>query len=252
MKIIINRIMIALYAIFLHLKNKIHCSKTDEKIVLIVFQQVFGDSVILSSALSGYMDLYSKGNGYRVIFLARPYILNFMEQVLPLPRGMEFVAVDFKRLVNEFAYFTDIIHKYGSLADTIIVPGDSLSVDLFATASAAKRRIGLVKPYRVSWPPHMAIFDRLAFNEEVTAGEDMMMLQRHRLLLNYLGNKAFKGHLPTLLEQNQLVKDKKYVTMCLGSSLRLKCWPVERFAQVADLIVEKYALPIYLCGGADE
>ena len=51
-----QRVKIALYALTKYLQNKFR-SQPKNKRVLIVFQQVFGDSILLLPALQGYMEL---------------------------------------------------------------------------------------------------------------------------------------------------------------------------------------------------
>lgn len=54
-----ERIKIAMAAVGIHVANKIR-KKPRNKRVLLIFQQVFGDSIILLPALEGYMELYHK------------------------------------------------------------------------------------------------------------------------------------------------------------------------------------------------
>ena len=41
---------------------------------------------------------------------------------------------------------------------------------------------------------------------------------------------------------------KSYVATFVG----VKCWPVERFQDIADWIIETYNIDVHLCGGAQE
>lgn len=102
----------------------------------------------------------------------------------------------------------------------------------------------------------MAHFYRAAYTEIVHPDKEDMMLQRHRKLINYLwglqGKKGeYRAALPQLLKKERMVKEK-YAVICPGSSRREKCWPIERFAEVADYVIEKFGLEIHLCGGANE
>ena len=55
-----QRILIAIYAIWRNLINRISPRCGQEGQVLILFQQVFGDAVVLTSVLQGYVDLFVK------------------------------------------------------------------------------------------------------------------------------------------------------------------------------------------------
>ena len=65
----------------------------------------------------------------------------------------------------------------------LIVPGTSLSAEIFSTISRANRKIGLLRCMNVEKPIPMAIFYKIAYTEKVIPPTDMMILQRHRLLL---------------------------------------------------------------------
>ena len=223
-----------------------------DKRILIIFQQVFGDAIILSGSLNEYIKLYPKSKGYRITLIARPYIISFMNSNLPISQDIHMEAVDFKRLVNDYAYYKEIVSKYRNYAETIIVPGTSLSAEILSCSCNAKRKIGLVRSRSVNRPFVMAVFYRRAYTETVVPKDDDMMLQRHRLLLHYLGLQNYKAKLPELLPKPKIIDEEKYAVFCLGSSSMVKCWPIEQFAKVADYIIDQYGWKIHLCGGAEE
>lgn len=227
-------------------------TKKDNKTILIVFQQVFGDSVLNQPALEEYTKLYPKEKGYTVRFLVRPSVLSFMKQVLPLPKDMIFEEVDFKRYLSDYSYYKVITDKYHDQASTIIIPGNSLSGLIFSTSCNAKRKIGVGRGFPTKKPFAMAMFYKVAYTEMVpsTKKEMVLLIQEH--LINYLGNKEYKGHLPTLLKKDKIINEDKYCVICPGSSEKAKCWPIDRFKDVADYVIEKYDMNIHLCGGSDE
>ena len=61
-----------------------------DKNVIIVFQQIFGDSVVIQNSLQEYAKLFSASEGYTVKILVRSSVLSFMKNVLPLPRNIQF------------------------------------------------------------------------------------------------------------------------------------------------------------------
>lgn len=247
-----QRILIALYALWRNLIGRF-CSprKGKPKQVLILFQQVFGDAVVLTSALQGYADLFVKQKGMKVTLLCKPAIAKFLSDVAPVPEDIKVETMDFKRSFNDFCYFKEVSLKYRRYADIVIVPGSSLSAELLSTTLIAQRKIGLTNVIRRKWPPQMVIFERLAYTGSVVPDFGSMMIQRHRILLNYLGLKGFKGKLPKLKSQTCIINGK-YCVICPGASIPLKRWPVDRFAIIADNIIEQYGYDVYLCGGPGE
>lgn len=246
----IERIKIAAYAIYIHLTNKVRTKPKNGK-VLMLFQQVFGDSIILLPALEGYMELYHKQRKMEVTLVCRPSILSFLKATARIPDELNIETIDYKKLVNDFSYFKEIVHKYRDFAEITIVPGSSLSAELLSSTLCSKERHGLISCFRTKWPPQMALFQRLAYTDTVIPPVGSMMIQRHRIMLNHLGLTDYKGHLSSLLPQKTII-DGKYCVICPGASTSVKMWPIERFAELADWIIEKYGLEVYLCGGKTE
>lgn len=246
-----QRFLIAMYAIWWNLINRISSRHGQEGQVLILFQQVFGDAVVLTSALQGYVDLFVKKQGYRVTLLCKSAVAKFLEEVASIPEEINVETIDFKRSFDDFGYFKEISRKYRYYANLVVVPGSSMSAELLSTTLKAQRRIGMTNVFSRKWPPQLVIFERLAYSEPVVPKMGMMMIQRHRLLLNYLGFVDFKGKLPCLKSQIKMIRGD-YIVICPGASTSVKRWPIERFAQLADKLIELYKCDIYLCGGNDE
>lgn len=248
LKLIINRGLIVIDSL---VKGYQSPSGIIDKNVLIVFQQAFGDSIVLQNSLAEYVKLYPKENGYQVRLIAQPSVLRFMQDNLPIPKDIQCESVDFKRLHSDFFYYRKVVKKFRGFASTIIVPGVSFSGELFSTSNDGCRKIGLIRCIDLTKPFIMAVFARLAFTETVRPDKTDMMLQRHRKLIHYLGNSSFKAKLPVLIKKPRIIIPD-YAVLCPGASLMEKCWPTERFAEIADYITDNYDLQIHLCGGADE
>lgn len=245
----LNLGLISIYMLVLYVSNKLNHKHCNEKNILIIFQQIFGDSIVFSDSIHYYTQIYKPEDGYRITLLCLPHIKQFMEDVLPPVENIEIVAVDFKRLVKDCTYYRGIVKKYGSDVGTLIVPGTSLSAEFLSIACNANRRVGLVPSISRSKCSPLYYIQKLAYDEIVRPDMDLMMLQRQRVLLNYLGNEEFKSRLPKLLKQPEYVKsDKKYAVVCPGASVSVKCWPAERFVSVIKYIYEQFDFEIYLCG----
>lgn len=243
----INRGLIALNALILERVSKSRKSKR----VLIVFQQIFGDSIVIQNTLSEYSKMFPKSDGWEVHFLARPSVLSFMKDTMPLPNDILMDAIDFKRFLKDYSYYRLITKKYRDTVDTIIVPGTSLSAEIFSCSVNAERKVGLVRSFPVKKPLIIKTFYDRAYTDTVVPDKEDMMLQRHRLLLNFLGASDYKAKLPMLLPKDRIIEGD-YVVCCPGASKMEKCWPSERFITVIDYIIERYGLPVHLCGGAGE
>ena len=244
---LVSRALIAIDA-FIKGQRK---GKVSNKTILIVFNQLFGDAVVIQSSLKAYTKLYPSSEGYRIIFLARPSVLKFMKDTLPLPEEMTFEAVDFKKFLEDYAYYREVVRKYADIAGTVIVPGIGLSADIFTSVMKSERKIVLDRSVDIERPWIIAKFSKLAYNERVRPEKEDMKLLCHRKLLNYLGDSEYKARLPELIKKERII-EAQYAVICPDSSKIEKCWPVERFAEVSDYLIDKFGLEVHLCGGSGE
>ena len=245
-----QRLLIALYAVWRNMTGRFCMPpKGNPERVLIVFQQVF--AVVLSSALPAYAELFVRQKGMKVTLLCKPAIARFLSEVAPVPKDISVETMDFKRLFDDFRYFRQKSRKYRRYADVVIVPGSSLSAELLSSTLIARRRIGMTNVIQRKWPPQLVIFDRLAYTEPIVPDFGTMMIQRHRIMLNYLGLKNHMGKLPLLKRQEKVVEGD-YCVICPGASVPVKRWPAERFAEIADYLIESRGWEVHVCGGTDE
>ena len=255
MLIKIEQAKVALYSVAMMIKNKLFsCTKktSNEKIVLIVFQQIFGDAVLLSTTLEGYVKLFPKEKGYKILLLCRPSVKKFMKDVLLVPSAIQLQEVDFSKLVRDCKYFRFVLNEYVNNAEVAIIPGSSMSAEILMTAASVKRKIGLVQCEKRVWPPASVFFQKHAYTEYIRPKEEMMVLQRHKLLMQELGLKNFRSCMPRLLPQKKIFRERPYYVVCPGASKPEKCWPLERFVQIIDFIIDELNVDAYICGGADE
>ncbi len=251
----LHRILIALNAVCSGLtrhKQKRKTNSPKKNNVLIVFQQLFGDAVILQNSLEEYTKIFQKSEGHNITLLCRPSVARFMQATLELPDDIKVETVDFRKFLEDFWYYRQIVKKYEGIVDILIVPGTSLSAEIFAASSDASRKIGLIRCFDVKKPFAMAVFSRIAYTETVRPAKEDMMLQRHGLLLDYLGASGFKAGLPVLKRKERIIHENHYCVICPGASKKEKCWPIENFARVIDFMTETYDMNIHLCGGSDE
>lgn len=247
-----NRAMIVIDALIRGCMKKTIKDEDAKKTILIVFQQIFGDAVVIQNSLGEYVKIFSPENGYKVKLLVRPAVAKFMLDTMPIPKEIEICEVDFKKFLEDYRYYKKVVKEYQRMANVLIVPGTSLSAEIFSVVNDADRKIGLMRSIDIVKPILFAFFAKIAYTEKLHPNKEEMMLQRHRVLINYLGNRDYKAKLPELLPQKKIVKETHYCVMCPGSSRTEKCWPVERYVQIANYIFHNYGMKIHLCGGKEE
>ncbi len=245
-----QRFFIVIYAFWRHLRNHFVKKRNVEKSMAIVFPGIFGDAVVILSSLQGYIDLYVK-NGWKVTILVRPSIKKFWDEIADFPNEINIELVDYKQLLNSFSYYKSIVNKLDNTVELLVTPGTGPSAELLSMALNIKRKVGLLAAFKLKRPLILRLIKKRAYTEVVVPTPDLMMIQRYRLLLQYLGLKDYKGKLPRIRKQKRVV-DGNYCVICPGSSVSMKRWPTERFAIIADYIIEKYNWNVHVCGGADE
>ncbi|MBQ9628892.1 MAG: glycosyltransferase family 9 protein [Synergistaceae bacterium] len=219
------------------------------KHVIIVMHQAFGDAVVISASLQEYAKIFAD---YDVIYLARPSVIEFMKAVVPYAESLNFEPVDFARFIGDYAYYREISAKYRDKADILIVPVSSPGAEIFSCANKASRKIASVRPTDITSSLLMRLLSKYAYTEKIRPDKNEMTLQRHRQLINYLGDKDFKARLPRLKSEPGIINEEKYCVMCLGASNSERWWPAERFAQIIDYVNEELNMNVHLCGGKDE
>lgn len=222
------------------------------KRVFIVFQGIFGDAVALQSVLDEFTRMFPRSQGAKVTLLVRASVAAFMRDVLPLPDELIIEEVDFKRFLVDYGYYRETVKKYRDAADLLVIPLCSLSGQVFAAASNARRKVGLIGVCDTVWPPSMAAFYRIAYTERVRPQMGETMLTQLGRLVRYIGDDGYQVRLQRILRKPPIVSEKAYCVLCPGASVTMRRWPADRFAAVADYIIEKYEMPVHLCGGEDE
>ena len=246
----LNRFLIVVYAFWCYLTNYLH-RKVDNKEILVIFQQVFGDSIFLVPLLRGFSDRYPKRLGYKVILVCRPSIKNFLIDVADLPSDLEIETVDYSKYLNDYDYFKSITRRYRFSSGISIVPGTSLSAEIFSTTLAARKKYGLIPAIKRTHPRLMVFFQRLAYTNPVVADRDTSTIMQKKKLMKVIGLNDYRATLTRLKSQESLIKGR-YCVICPGASMPMKKWPIDRFVQIINEIVEKYKMDIYLCGGKGE
>ena len=223
--------------------------KRNTKRVIIILHQLIGDAIVISDSLKEYPEIFAD---YDVIFLARPAVIEFMRAVIPYAESLNFEAVDFTRFIEDYAYYREISAKYRCYADILIVPATSPGAEIFSCSNASERKIASVRPSDIKSSILMRLLSRYAYTEKIRPDKNAMTLQRHRQLINYLGDKNFQARIPRLKTESRVISETRYCVMCLGASKPERWWPVERYAQIIDYVNEELDMNVHLCGGKEE
>lgn len=249
-KTIINEILIVLYSLIMGDK-KTSEDNLQEKIILIPYANIFGDVVLLLDCIEEFEHLYPASEGYKVVFVCRPAIKKFLLTIYP-QCTLNNEVVDWTRFARDFKYYLDVLHVYDACYEKVIVPYDhTVTNDLFVRSVRAKEKI--TQDYDISHNEKALsyILGKNVYSKMITVDKNISVLKRQRVLINELGNKTFKSRIPYIkpLKAKQMALPKVYAVICPTASYPPKCWPIDRFAKVADYLSEKYNCSVCVCGG---
>lgn len=132
-------------------------------------------------------------------------------------------------------------------------PSRSLQSDLFALAPRSGERIApesdltMISPRWLRWSDRA--YTRIIYCEKIKT----MELIRNAQFMRGLGVEKFRASLPVLPVSTKWEKPAKhYFAVCPGADNLAKCWPAEKFAEMADRLVEETGLTCILLGAEKE
>lgn len=138
----------------------------------------------------------------------------------------------------------------------------TLHMDIVAASIPANRKIAFVCDEtrsnisrRLVSSKNRKKLDKI-YDELIPASsENLMEVQRNKEFICGLGKKDFKSSTPKLKKMNEKaskVPPGDYIVIFPGASTKRKIWAVEKFAKIADYLIEKTELNIYVCGSDGE
>lgn len=229
--------------------------KVNNKKVLIVFGGVIGDSVLFCDSLWAYKELYKKSDGYEITVYTTMGASGILNEYVD---GIKIIGIDFKKLNTDWKYHKEVIKKLQENSYELVInpfPAHSNEVDSIMLKAKTNRRVQLIPEEGYS----LNLLEKLTnkcIKEAVKFNTNMSELERYAQVLKYLGLTNFEESLPLLPPNNnyksQYLFKNKYCVLAIGGSTPCKQWPGNRFAQIANYIIDKYDYDIVLTGGKGE
>lgn len=240
---------------FIRGKRKCKGLNTDSKVILIAYSNVIGDSICFMDIANEFDKLYPKADGYDVRFLCRPAIKKLYEDVFP-ECTLNLVAIDWVKFSRNYGYYRSVLKQYDGVYDKVIVPyAHTRTNDLFCRSVKAREKIAQEYDMQKKKAAAEAFIYKDVYTDIQWIGEKLSILESQRMLIQHLGNKNFKSRFPKInpiFNVKLDIPQEKYIILGPTSNLESKRWPLDRFAQLADWLVEKFSCPICICGGSEE
>lgn len=167
-----------------------------------------------------------------------------------------FIELNREALMGSYSYFrkkVKLINEYKP--ETVVHIRESYTIEnAFIHALRSNEKV----VYRVYPLEHKSVLKRYfsghTYTKDFRGSEDKDYLTSQADLIRRLGLESFRSTVPILpsLLANSVPKQKPYVCLCPGASVANKCWPAERYSEVANYILEYSDCFLAVCGGKSE
>lgn len=253
----LNQVLIVLYSPFAAIQRHI-LKKGKRHRLLIVFQANLGDLIMFLDSLPEYIEMYGSRQGYEIDFLCTNAVASLLMQTqFSDVECLHVVPFDLARMQNEFIYFHRIINSLNlTQYEIAIAPQPSLSTYIVMSYLNISRRIGLLPEQDPQTGIIISLFKKYAFTECLRVEAlNTMEVVRFGDFVRWQGVTSFQSHIPHIAavknEQN-FMQYGEYCVFAPGASKLGKMWPIDRFAHIADYIIEQYNLQVCVCGTKNE
>lgn len=249
-----NSLLIYLYA-YLKGKKKYKNKSNNQKTVLLIFFGKIGDMVMFMDVLTEMKRLYIEEKKYRFVLACRNEVKKTIETV-GLQDNITIFEINRERLFPDIRYFIDRVKVADSYSPDIIlhIRQNDFCEDVYIHAIQAREKLIYRIFYKKSITRRDKFFNENTYSKDIRADEQKDLLTCYADLMRMLGSNNFHSSIykmPLMRRPVGFCKDK-YVAICPGASLAGKCWPVERYAEVANYILKSTDYKIIFCGGQVE
>lgn len=223
--------------------------------ILLVRLDAIGDFVLWLNAAKDLRRLYPPDR-YRLVLLGNAL---WTELAAHLPHFDEVITVECNLLHYSFLYRIKLWQLLRSRTWAVAIhpnfSRDGNCGDAVVRVSDAVERIGSEGDQSNQPKWHRWLSNRWYTRLLPVTFEPLMELERNAEFMRNLGIKGFRAGLPelpisTTLPYNFDARD--YIVVAPGGSLALKQWPVERFAELSELIHRMLGVMVIICGSQSE
>lgn len=232
-------------------------AKVSKNTLLLVRIDAIGDYVLFRN----FIEILKKSEKYRDYKITLCGNVAFKELAETLDK--EFIN-DFI-WINRRSFIKNIFYRYNNLKaiskrgfEVAIQPTFSrvfFNGDAIVRASNAKERIGSQGDCSNIHPWQKRLSDRWYTHLVPASPKPMMEICRNTEFVRNLGLTLSYAELPVIDVADEMrrdIKEDEYYIICPGAGLAKRCWPLERFAQLAEKIYTTTGWLGVICGGKDE
>lgn len=253
-KLIISLLFFLIVFLF-HSKKK--SIKDSKKRILIVKLDAIGDYILFRNFLE-IIKTDNKYSDYEITFLGNS-VNKKIAEILDVKFINEFIWLKKKNILLKPFYFLRILNDLKYSFDLILYPCYSREfvADLFIKYSKADRKIGFkgdtncislfIKNISDKWYSKLIEIDKNIIFE----------FYKNREFFNQVLQTNLDILKPEIKTENLVIDKKidlpeKYVVLFPGAQEKKRRWPKNNFIDIANFLVERYKLKVFVCGVKDD
>ncbi len=226
-------------------------SGKSKKTVCLVKVDGIGDALVWLSSFQALYQYYKDLNCDIILICAAPCKV-FFEESFEL---LELIEINTREFYH-FKYRYEMLKKIRRLPMDVIINclySRTISVDSIIRISPAEHKLGN-RGDTVNTPGHIKCLTDRIYSDLAPQTNEVNEMSRNKNLLQWLGIKGYRESitpLPASFSTGR-VMDEEYFVVFPGASSFRRCWPVERYAECCNRILEKRNWKLIICGGKAE
>lgn len=238
----IKNIMYFIDKILVILISKPMYIKKSRKKLLIMYNLALGDSIVFLNSLESIRKLYSSKE-YELTLICQKGLeklfssYNIFDNVF----GLDFIKSTFN-LKERFNNIKFLRKEYYDLVLDPVGANSCLTNVLMTNIICAKRKIGCVIQNMEKTCPNYILTKTYNIIKELN--ETSLISQYYEFFYN-----SYKvNYIKSPSNRINFKLPDKYFIIFPSASTYLKCWPIERYADIAKKVYNKTKIPLLLCG----
>ena len=234
--------------------SNLNVHKQKNKIVFIPFFGRLGDMIMFMDTLDEYKKMFVIERGYHLILGCRSEAWKILK-INGMDYNLEFFELTRENL-KKYKYFKDRVREIRKRKPEIIinVRENNAIEHIYLHAIPAVKKY-TYRSYQIRYVNRMgSFFSKHTYTTIWTDQENKDQISCYADMVRLLGHKNYKSKIrrfPYFTDKMEGLPDD-YVAICPGASIDNKCWPVERYINVINHILECTNTHIVICGGKND
>lgn len=220
----------------------------EKKKLLIIVSFALGDCIMFIKAMEGLRELYSSDQWEITVTCQRACSVLFKD-LADHVIGLEYTkaSVDLKTRFDNYKEIRKV--NYDLIIDPISSSDCSPNV-FMSRAAIGDKKIGVLEwePRKYQCPKWMR---KKIYDEVINISKkDLHRIKLYEEVVRALGYKDFVGEVAKINSEEckELDLPEKFFVLFPSASLKVKKWPLDRCAEIADRIYRTTGYPLVLCG----